>query len=71
MEEEPDIKKILSEIKTIKERLLAIEREQRMIRQDILSGEPAERMKKRMLKKPDENTQDKKKKIDKDIKIEI
>jgi len=59
------------EIKEIKERLLAIEREQRNIREDILSGDPKARMQKRILENPTEKIQDKKEKIDKQIKIEI
>jgi hypothetical protein len=59
------------EIRTIKERLLAIEREQRRIREDILSGNAKERMQKRILENPPEKIEEKREKIDKEIKIEI
>lgn len=64
------VNQIIEEIKRIDERLRAIEKEQRLIREDILSGSASERMKKRIL----ENNQDIreiKKKIDTKIKIEI
>ncbi len=55
----------------IEDRLRALEKEQRMIREDILSGMPVERMRQRLL----ENTQKKKeelqKKIDNEISFEI
>jgi len=44
---------ILTEkIRQIEERLVAIEKEQRLIREDILSGEADMRMKKRILDNP-------------------
>ena len=62
---------LIEEIKLIKERINALEREQRMIREDILSGNAKEHMKKRILENPAEKRVLKKEKIDKDIKIEI
>jgi len=64
------ILELREEIKKIEERLTAIEREQRMIREDILSGEPKERMHKRIFQKQPK-TREKKEKIDKEIRIEI
>ena len=65
------VKQLADEIRTIKERLQAIEKEQRMIREDILSGDPKERMQKRILNKPPRKREEIKEKIDKEIKIEI
>jgi hypothetical protein len=70
MEEIETIFKLREEIRKIEERLTAIEREQRMIREDILSGEPKERMQKRILQKQPK-TKEKKEKIDKEIRIKI
>ena len=55
----------------LEERLRAVEREQRNIREDILSGSSQERMKKRIFGKPDDDKEKLKEKIDKQIKIEI
>ncbi len=65
------LKKIIEEIKEIKERLAAIEKEQRIICEDILAGNPRERMYRRLLSTKSENIIEKNKKIDEDIKIEI
>jgi len=65
------IGQLKEELRTIKERLVAIEKEQRWIREDILSGQPAERMKKRLLENRSGEIVDKKEKIEKEIKIEI
>ncbi len=62
--------KVLKEINSINERLRAIEIEQRRIREDILSGEPDLRMKKRILENP-EKYEKIKKDIDKEINIKI
>ena len=70
MEETEIILELREEIKKIEERLTAIEREQRIIRMDILSGEPKERMHKRILQKQPK-IRDKKETIDKKIRIEI
>jgi hypothetical protein len=69
--DEDVVNKLLEEIKVIKERLQAIEKEQRLIREDILSGDPKERMQKRILNKPPQGRDEIKEKIDKEIKIEI
>ena len=71
MKQNDTLDDLKNELKQIKERLRAIEKEQRLIREDILSGEPARRIKKRMLEKPGNNVNDKKKKLDEDIRIEI
>jgi len=65
------VNQLKEEIKRIKERLLALEKEQRKIREDILSGSPKERMQKRILESPPEKMTVKKEKIDEEIKIEI
>jgi len=65
-----EIAKIKDEINNIKERLRAIEKEQRLIREDILSGEPQLHMKRRILGNPVENNEVRKKRYDNiDIKI--
>jgi len=58
-------------IRDLEERLRAVEKEQRNIREDILSGTPEERMQRRLLEKPPKNLKDIKEKINKEIKIEI
>jgi len=65
------LNKLIEEIREIKERLAAIEKEQRMMREDILSGNPLERMHRRLLNTKSENIIEKNEKIDDDIKIEI
>ena len=65
------IKELKNKIKILEERLLAVEKEQRNIREDILSGNPEERIKRRMLEKPPKKMKDKKDELDKEIKIEI
>ncbi len=64
------IEEIVKEINKINERLRAIEKEQRLIREDILSGEPAFRMRKRLLENP-KKYEEIKKKIDEKIDIKI
>lgn len=71
MVKQDDYHDLKKELKEIKERLRAVEREQRLIREDILSGEPARRMQRRMLERPGETVKDKKRKLDEDIRIEI
>ena len=66
--DEDIIKELKRAIKTINERLTAIETEQRRIREDILSGTPKERMQRRLLENPEDKI--KKRKLD-DFKIEI
>jgi septation ring formation regulator EzrA len=58
-------------IKEIEERITAIEKEQRTIREDILSGRAKERMQQRILENTQKNIEELKKKIDSEIKIEI
>ena len=65
------IEQIISEIKDLQERLFAIEKEQRRIREDILSGTAKERMHKRILEQPKMNREEKREKISNQIKIEI
>jgi len=70
MGDEESLFQLREEIRQLKERLIAIEREQRLIREDILSGDPKARMQKRLLEKPS-NKDEIKRKIDDEIKIEI
>ena len=58
-------------VRILEERLGAIEREQRRIREDILSGRSEERMQKRILEKPPEKMEEIKERLDKKIKIKI
>jgi len=58
-------------IKEIDERITAIEKEQRTIREDILSGRAKERMQQRILENTQKKIEELKKKIDSEIKIEI
>lgn len=58
-------------IRILEERLRALEKEQRMICQDILSGMSKEHMQKRLLEKPAENLKELKEKLDEQIRIEI
>jgi len=70
-EDEKLIIQLRKEIRELEWRLRAVEKEQRIIREDILSGEAMERMKKRLLNNPPENIIELKKRIDDQIKIEI
>ena len=65
------IKLLRDDFTEIRERLIAVEIEQRRIREDILSGEPKERMQKRMLQNNPRNIKEFRKKIDKEINIKI
>ena len=69
--DEETINQLQDEIREIKERLMAIEKDQRVLREDILSGNAIGRMKKRMLENPKEKMNDKKERIESQIKIEI
>ena len=60
-----------NKIKNIEERLRAVEKEQRNIREDILSGKAEIRMQKRILEKPPKKIKDLKEELDEEIKIEI
>ena len=52
--DEEHITVLVEEIKELKERLNALEKEQRQIREDILSGTPKERMQRRLLENPED-----------------
>ena len=65
------LSKIVRKINEIDERLTAIEKEQRLIREDIFSGKAKERMQRRLLENQPEKLHEKKKKLDENIKIEI
>lgn len=65
------INKLTDAIKEIYERIALIEKEQRQIKEDILSGNARERMQKRILQNPKDQLKIKKEKIDDEIKIEI
>ena len=71
MSDEELIRELKEKIKEIEERLKAVEKEQRMMREDILSGMPKERMQRRMLENTQEKREKVKKKLDDNIKIEI
>ena len=71
MDDAQIIHNFLEKLREYEERLWAVERELRYIREDILSGKMKERMQKRILEPPTENKQKLKEKIDKEIKIEI
>jgi len=70
MNEKNELKKLKEELINIRERLIAIEKEQRMIIEDILSGNPRERMKKRLLDRPSNKREEIEKKLN-DLRIEI
>jgi hypothetical protein len=65
------VKNLKKKISILEERLMAVEKEQRNLREDILSGNPEERIKRRLLEKPQKNIKDLKEELDKEIKIEI
>jgi len=58
------------EIRSIKERIRALEKEHRILCEDIISGDAQTRMKRRYLRN-DNEFKNKKEKIDEQIKIEI
>jgi hypothetical protein len=62
---------INKKLNSINERVTLIEKEIRLIREDILSGNAMARMRRRMLENVDENYIEKKKKLERDIKIKI
>ena len=70
MNEKNELEKLKDEIVIIRERLIAVEKEQRMIIEDILSGNPRERMKKRLLSRPSNKREEIEKKLN-DLRIEI
>ena len=73
--DDPELLIILKSLKDnlidIKERLSAVEIEQRRIREDLLSGEPKARMKKRILQNKTGDIKELRKKIDDEINIKI
>jgi hypothetical protein len=71
MTDEETLNHINLKIKNLNERIVLIEKELRLIREDILSGNPKERMQKRMLENRPESLLEKKKKIEEDIRIRI
>ena len=58
-------------IRQFEERISALEKEQRMMREDILSGQARERMQQRLLENTQKRVDELKKKIEDEIKIEI
>ena len=71
MDDTQIILELENRVRNLEERLKALEKEQRLIREDILSGSMKERMRKRMLEKPSGKREEIKEKLDKQIKIEI
>jgi chromosome segregation ATPase len=71
MDDAQIIAELENKIKNIEERLRAVEKEQRNIREDILSGKAEVRMQKRLLENPQKKIKDMKDKLDEEIKIEI
>lgn len=71
MDDAQTILNLHEKIKDLEERLIAVEKEQRRICEDILSDDPKERMQKRILEKPSKKYEDLKERIDKQIRIEI
>ena len=69
--DEINLNQINKKLEILDERMTLIEKEIRLIREDILSGNPKERMHRRMLENVNENLEEKKKKLEKDIKIKI
>jgi len=70
MNEKNELEKLKDELVNIRERLIAIEKEQRMLIEDILSGNPKERIKKRLLEKPSNKKEEIEKKLE-NLRIEI
>ena len=70
-EDERLIIELRNEMRELEWRLAALEKEQRLIREDILSGEAIDRMKKRLLTNPSEDIHELKKKINKQITIKL
>lgn len=68
---EKGIAQLEEKLKSIEDRLKALEKEQRLIREDILSGNPSERMRQRLLENPEKRKEELMKKIENEIKFEI
>jgi len=71
MDDAQTLLNLQEKVRELEERLRAVEKEQRNIREDILLGKAKERMQKRILERPNEEKENLKEKIDEDIKIEI
>ena len=71
MSDENFIEYLKEKVRDMEERLKAIEKEQRMIREDILSGRAKERMQQRLLENTEKKSEEVKKKLDKEVKIGI
>jgi len=71
MVNEKIIAQLEEKIKNFEDRLKALEKEQRLIREDILSGNPTERMRQRLLENPQKRKEELMKKIEEKIKFEI
>ncbi len=69
--DEKSINQLQKDIEGLEWRLKAVEKEQRLLIEDILSGEPIERIKKRLLDNSSEDFEESMKKLDKQIKIRI
>ena len=69
--DEKSITQLQKDIEGLGWRLKAVEKEQRLLIEDILSGEPIERIKKRLLDNSSEDFEESMKKLDKQIKIRI
>lgn len=70
MDEKNEFEKLKEEIVNIRERLIAIEKEQRMIIEDLLSDDPRESLRKRLLEKPSNKKEEIEKKLE-NFRIEI
>jgi len=71
MDDAQIINELENRIRNLEERLRAVEKEQRNILEDILSGKAEARMHKRLLEKPQKKIKELKDKLDEEIKIEI
>ena len=58
-------------IQSMNDRLEALEKEQRLMREDILSGTPVERMRQRLFENPEKRKEQLRKKIENEINFEI
>ena len=65
------IKQLAEKINNIDDRIKALEKELRLVREDILSGRPNERMRHRLLENPQKRKEELKKKLENEINFEI
>jgi len=65
------ITQLEEKLTNIDDRLKALEKEQRLMREDILSGIPVERMRQRLLENTQKRKEELQKKIDNEISFEI